>query len=188
MSLCGAFCRNQTRPLSPGRHLVYINCPTAPMPIPPPAGLNLRWFLLMFVGAWLAISGIISFAGGWHALARKFRGGVSGSGTMFSFASMGMGRGRFPVSYRNCLFVRFDSAGLALSVFPLFRFFHPNLLIPWSAIAACKKERFWFMNCTAIYVSNPPIRMLFRGQLGAELYEFRNAPPRLGARPPVPKG
>jgi hypothetical protein len=72
------------------------------------------------------------------------------------------------------LFVRFDSAGIGLSVFPLFRFFHPRLFIPWSAVSDCKQERHWFMNFTAVYVSEPSVRMLFRGRLGRELYEFRN--------------
>ena len=140
----------------------------------PQQELDLRWFFPLFIGGWLAISCFLSVIGGWHALAKRYRSTMSTSGKLFSFASMGLGRGFFPVSYRSCLFVRLDSAGIGLSVFPLFRFFHPKLFIPWSAVSDCKRERFWFMDCTAVYVSEPQTRMLFRGRLGREIYETRS--------------
>jgi hypothetical protein len=140
----------------------------------PQQELDLRWFLPLFIGGWLTICCFISLIGGWHALAKRYRNASSTSGKLFSFASMGLGSGSFPVSYRSCLFVRLDPTGIALSVFPLFRFFHPKLLIPWSAVSNCKRERLWFMDCTAVYVSEPQIRMLFRGRLGREIYETQN--------------
>lgn len=140
----------------------------------PQQEFDLRWFFTLFIGGWLAICCFLSFIGGWHALAKRYRSTISTSGKLFSFASMGLGRGFFPVSYRSCLFVRLDSTGIALSVFPLFRFFHPKLLIPWSAVSDCKRERFWFMDCTAVYVFEPQTRMLFRGRLGREIYETRS--------------
>ena len=140
----------------------------------PQQDLDLRWFLPLFIGGWLAVSCFLSLVGGWHALAKRYRCTTSAPGKLYSFASMGLGRGLFPVSYGSCLFVRLDSAGIALSVFPLFRFFHPKLFIPWSAVSDCKRERFWFMNCTAVYVSEPQTRMLFIGRFGRELYETRN--------------
>jgi len=143
----------------------------------PQHDLDLRWFLHLFITGWLAICCFLSFVGGWHALAKKYRSTARGSGELFSFASMGLGSGLFPVSYRSCLFVRLDSTGIALSVFPLFRFFHPRLSIPWSAVSDCKRERFWFMSCTAVYVSEPQTRMRFFGRVGREIYDCRN---RLG--------
>jgi hypothetical protein len=145
--------------------------------------LDLRWFFPLFMGGWLAISCLLSLIGGWHALAQKYRSTVSSSGKLFSFEALGLGRGFGPVSYRGCLFVRLDSAGIGLSIFPLFRFFHPRLFIPWSAVSDCKQERFFFMNCTAVYISEPPVRMLFRGRLGRELYEYRNHVKYQVARP-----
>jgi len=136
--------------------------------------LDLRWFLPLFIGGWLGISCLLSLLGGWHALAKKYRCTTSSSGKLFSFASVGLGLGAFPVSYRSCLFVRLNSVGMELSVFPVFRFFHPKLFIPWSAVSDCRRERFWFMNCTAVYVSDPQTRMLFHGRLGREIYGSRN--------------
>jgi len=140
----------------------------------PPSDVDLRWFFALFVGGWLAICCLLSVIGGWHPLAKKYRSTTSSSGKLFAFASLGLGRGFGPVSYRSCLFVRFDSAGIALSVFPLFRFFHPRLFIPWSGVSDCKQARHWFMNSTAVYVSEPPVRILFLGRLGREIDEFRN--------------
>jgi hypothetical protein len=140
----------------------------------PQSDLDLRWFFPLFIGGWLAVSCLLSLIGGWHALAGKYRSATSSAGKLFSFASMGLRRGLGRVSYRHCLFVRFDSQGIMLSIFPLFRFFHPRLLIPWNAVSECKKERFWFMSCTAVYVSEPRVRILLLGRLGRELYEFRH--------------
>ena len=140
----------------------------------PQQELDLRWFFPLFIGGWLAISCLHSFVGGWHALAKKYRSTTSSSGKLFSFASMALGRSFFPVSYQSCLFVRLDSTGIALSVFPLFRFFHPKLFIPWSAVSDWRRERFWFMKCTVVYISESPTRMRFLGRVGREIYEARN--------------
>lgn len=39
-------------------------------------------------------------------------------------------------SLRNCLNIAVSEAGLRLSVFPLFRLFHPPLFIPWNHVSA----------------------------------------------------
>lgn len=38
-------------------------------------------------------------------------------------------------SLRNCLNIAVSEAGLRLSVFPLFRLFHPPLVIPWDQVS-----------------------------------------------------
>ena len=136
--------------------------------------LDPRWFLPFFVAMWCGISGLLSWIGGWHALARKYKSRKESSGKRFSFVSMGLGRGFGPVSYRSCLFVRIDPVGLSISVFPLFRLLHPRLYIPWNDVADCRKERFFFVPCTALYVAEPKVRMLFYGRIAKELYELRS--------------
>lgn len=157
-----------------------------------------RWSFLIFIGLLLVFSCVQSLVGGWNALARKYRSTARTSGKLFPFASMGMGRGsfsvsnsrypvtcgRFPVSYVGCLFVRVDSAGIALSVLPVFRLLHPKLFIPWNAISECRL-RFTSMS-TAVLVSDPQMRMLFNGRLGKEIFEVWNrwndiSHPRTGA-------
>src|SRR5687768_8642330 len=41
-------------------------------------------------------------------------------------------------SLRSCLNISVSDAGLRLSVFPLFRLFHPPLFIPWDHVSAEK--------------------------------------------------
>jgi hypothetical protein len=135
---------------------------------------DLRWFVPLFIGGWCGIFCLLSFLGGWHSLAKKYQNREKTSGKSFQFVSGGVGRGFFPVSYRSCLSVKFNAKGVALSIFPLFRICHPNLFIPWNAVADCRRERFWFINCTAIYISSPQIQIRLTGRAARELYEFRN--------------
>ena len=147
--------------------------PRHTMTATPQQELDLRWFVPVFACGWLGICCLLSVIGGWHALATRYRSTLSSSGKLFPFASMGLGRGFSPVSYGSCLFVRLDSTGIELSVLPMFRFFHPKLLIPWSAVSDCRRERYWFVDCTALYIAEPQVRMLFRGRLGREIFEAR---------------
>lgn len=136
------------------------------------AELDLRWFIPLFIGGWFAILAFLSFIGGWHRLSQRYPGTHVPDGRLFAFASMGLGPSYFPVSYGSCLFVRLGVAGISLSIFPIFRVLHPPLLIPWNAVSDCRRERFWFLMCTAVYISEPKTRMLFRGRLGKALYDY----------------
>ncbi len=107
-------------------------------------------------------------------MAKLYRSNATVSGKSFSFVSFRLGRSMDAISYNGCVFVRLNAAGIELSVFPLFRFFHPRLFIPWRATSDCKHERHWLVGYTVVYVSEPAVRMLFRGRLGTEVYEFRN--------------
>ena len=55
-------------------------------------------------------------------------------------------------------------------LFP-FRFLHPRLVIPWSAIERCEHVRFWFMQQVAVHVAGFSRRLLFRGGLGNKILE-----------------
>src|SRR5690348_17350056 len=88
------------------------------------------WFIfsLYFVTFWLAVCAIISFVGGWSALARRFRLRQPFVGSQWSGQS---GHMRWIASYGNCLTLGCNPGGLHLSIMLLFRFRHPPLLIPW---------------------------------------------------------
>lgn len=127
--------------------------------------------ILVCIGFWLAISWVLACTGGWRALAKRYRNATRRAGKLFPFASVGM---RLGVGYGNCVFVRVDSEGIGVSVFPLFRFFHPKLFIPWSAISGCRCERTWDGDYTVVDVSEPTIQMRFSGKLGRAIYETRD--------------
>jgi hypothetical protein len=88
----------------------------------------------------LAISGTISFLGGWFFLARMFPDSAFAASRVFSSTSGYFGR--VIGGYRMCVSVGVSSSGFRLSIFPLFRAFHPPMVIPWPQVAGCARTRF----------------------------------------------
>jgi hypothetical protein len=58
-----------------------------------------------------------------------------------------------------------------LSILFLFRFLHPRLVIPWSAVERCENVRFWFMKQVAVHISGFNRRLLFGGILGSKIMD-----------------
>jgi len=84
--------------------------------------------IALFAAIWMAVSLILSFVGGWRALAREYRaphtvpaGGWVERRAVFS------GRAR----YKNALRLRADGTGIYLSAAFPFRIGHPPLFFPW---------------------------------------------------------
>lgn len=129
------------------------------------------WFLLAFIGLWLAISGFLSLSGGWYELSKRFKSDEAIDGRRFRLCSAAVGSRVFPVGYGSCLFAIVGRRGLALSVLFPFRFLHPRLVIPWSAVERCEEVRgWWFIRHIAVYVRGfHGKRLLFRGTLGREI-------------------
>jgi hypothetical protein len=130
-----------------------------------------EWFLPAFVVFWFAICGGLSLIGGWHHLAERFKSYEPIDGERFRFRSGAIGWGAFPVSYGSCLFVTVGSTGFALSVLLPFRFLHPPLVIPWSAVERCEHVSFWFMKQVAVHIDGFNRRLLFGGSLGSKILE-----------------
>jgi hypothetical protein len=93
------------------------------------------------VGLWCLVTAIVSFAGGWFQLSRKFR-----LMSPFDGVSEGLrsGRMRWLTHYGNCLRLGANGDGLYLAVLFLFRFMHPPLFVPWSEIEVRRKKRWLF--------------------------------------------
>lgn len=130
-----------------------------------------EWFLPCFVIFWFAIGGALSLVGGWRDLAERFRSDEPIDGHRFRFRSGAVGWGAFPVSYGSCLFVTVGPKGFSLSILFPFRFLHPRLLVPWSAVERCEHVRVWLTKQVAVYVVGFNRRLLFGGALGNEIYE-----------------
>jgi len=130
-----------------------------------------EWFLPTFVIFWFAIGGGLSLLGGWYNLAGQFKSDESIDGERFRFRSGAIGWSLFPVSYGSCLFATVGSKGFALSILFVFRFLHPRLVIPWTAIERCENVRFWFMRQVAVHIIGFNRRLLFGGRLGNRILE-----------------
>jgi hypothetical protein len=105
-----------------------------------------------FLFLWVVVSFVISYTGGWAALAGKFRYRGKFNGPKWRGQS---GKMRGLARYRNCLVVGGNPEGLYLAVFFPFRMAHPPMFIPWNEVTLTK-SRVWFV---------PMVRF----QLGREL-------------------
>jgi hypothetical protein len=134
------------------------------------------WFPLIFVGTWIGIGFLLSWIGGWQALAERYRATQPFVGERFWMRSAGM---RWGVAYRNIVNLGADSVGVFLSVFPLFRAGHPPLFIPWSDISS-SKERRWLLDGVRLrFREVPGVSLLITTELAARI--FANGPSRFEA-------
>jgi len=104
--------------------------------------------LLLFPLMWCGALGLLSATGGWRALARRFpsEGTPPANRRWMVWGELGW------VTYRSTLTVGHSEAGLHLAVFPMFRPFHPPLLIPWKSISARTRGRYWLMMCDQLAI------------------------------------
>jgi hypothetical protein len=99
-------------------------------------------FPLYFGAIWCFVCAILSYIGGWSALASRYRLHSAYVGVRWSFQS---GQMRWRVGYSNCLTVGGNPRGLYLAALALFRFRQPPLLIPWEEVTVIRR-RFLFVS------------------------------------------
>lgn len=136
--------------------------------MPPP---DSEWLFPAFVVFLLVICGALSVLGGWHQLAERFASDAPIEGERFRMRSGSIGWRAFPVNYGACLFATVGRERFSLSVLFLFRFLHPRLVVPWSAVERCENVRVWFTNQVAVYVAGFNRRLLFKGTLGRKILD-----------------
>jgi hypothetical protein len=130
-----------------------------------------QWFFPTFIVLWLAICGTLSFLGGWHELAERFKSSEAIEGEHFRFRSCAMGGPYFPMSYGSCLFATLGSAALRLSIFLPFRFLHSPLVIPWTEIERCEPSRRWLVSSVAIHIKGVRCNLKIHGNLGQKILD-----------------
>ena len=84
---------------------------------------------VVFVGFWMGVCWILALAGGWRALAARYR--VSNEPRPTTQRTSGMVG---LVSYNGVLELAASRLGLELRVMGLFRAGHPPLRIPWTDV------------------------------------------------------
>lgn len=83
---------------------------------------------LVFLATWSSVLAAISFLGGWGRLARHYRARSLPTGCLMAWQTVRLDR---EIAFRGSLDVAADEQGLYLRVWPIYRPFHPPLLIPW---------------------------------------------------------
>jgi hypothetical protein len=111
--------------------------------------LSPQWFPVLFGGAWLGLSALLSVMGGWHSLAQSYpvpNDFALTSADRFRFKSIQMREHTLlPVNYSNCVTLGVTVRGLYLTPMFMFRFMHAPVLIPWSEITDWDEGGFfWF--------------------------------------------
>ncbi|MBE9007887.1 hypothetical protein IQ259_23195 [Fortiea sp. LEGE XX443] len=69
------------------------------------------------------------------------------------------------VYYKGTLNVGVSRQGIYLSIFPLFRFGLPSLLIPWSAIWKIEPANSLFVQRFRLHLSTPNIKLIIRKEV-----------------------
>jgi len=110
---------------------------------------NLYWIVPLCIIApvafWCFICALISWAGGWWKLSKRFRAGEKPAGQTFWMQHLWLG----VADYKGCVNIRVAPSGLHLSVLPIFAVAHPPLLIPWKLFAPTKTIKwFWLTTYT----------------------------------------
>lgn len=134
--------------------------------------------LLLFVGLML----LTQSWSGWGTLSKVYgstRDFRPRQRWTFISARMGIRRGdallgvEKPLfSLRNCLNIAVSEAGLRLSVFPLFRLFHPPLFIPWNHISA-QNQSGMLSNWIEFHFSGAPgVVLRIERSLGSHLARY----------------
>ena len=151
-----------------------MNPQTAPASMDPALliALIVGGWLIVFPLMWLGITGLLSVLGGWRELASSYDAGpaLRDGRPIGRWVTGGMQRALFPVSYRNCLNVSLYADGFGLSVPRVFRFMHPPLFIPWTAVRDCEEGgMIWRHARISLHTSG--VRILVGGRAGPELLE-----------------
>lgn len=127
-------------------------------------------FPIYFVGLWVGVSALISLAGGWWGLAKRYR-------TERTFPahkrSLQRGQMRAGTGYNGVLTLASDAEGLYLGVMFLFRVAHPPLFIPWSEIEIEEPKRWLFFLVQRLRLGPDRIPLQLRERLAQFLLSER---------------
>jgi hypothetical protein len=116
---------------------------------------------------------ILSHIGGWKKLAEVYRYDGQFCGRRWRFRSCRMNGF---VNYNNCLTFGAGAEGLYINIFPIFRFRHPPLLIPWSEIKEEKTKGIIFEYRELTFAGVPSVKMRIITSLAEEIFDRQNRP------------
>jgi hypothetical protein len=121
------------------------------------------WLIgVAFLSFWCFVLRRLAVQSGWRAIAERFRTWCHADGMVFRIQSAAIGQ----VNYASCLTIVLSPDGLGLAVWPMFRFSHPPLLIPWSEFHDICPVRSFVMKLDEVSVGEPPIaKVRFRPKI-----------------------
>jgi hypothetical protein len=102
---------------------------------------------------WFVVLGFLSQLSGWNKLASLYPGRQPPSGKCFLMQGGKVGA----VYYRGCLTIHTWSEGLHISVWPIFRFQHPPLFIPWSELHNPREKQLFLVRLKELDIGSPAV-------------------------------
>jgi hypothetical protein len=128
-------------------------------------------FVIVMI-AWLFVTGLLAFIGGWRDLTTKYRADGTTIGQTFYFASAEIGQSWLPVRYQNCLTFVVGEKGFHVEPWLIFRFLSPRLFIPWTEVETIFGAKHWFYTKSyRIKISRSSVSISVFGRLGTEILE-----------------
>ena len=126
--------------------------------------------LLLIVGfgaaAWsLTCAGLAYFAG-WRSLAQEYPASSPFRGRRFHFCSAQFAGW---VGYNGSFTPGADRTGLFIAVWPVFRLFHPPMLVPWSEIQVSVEKGRWLTVVLLTFARVPSARVRITLRLAKRL-------------------
>ncbi|MGV3548527.1 hypothetical protein [Rhizobium sp.] len=111
-------------------------------------------FPIFFTLLWVSITLLMSWIGGWGRVGKRYAAtGVPPQGAVLKHVT-----GMFGVTrYKHVLTVITTDTGLYIENRKVFRFGHPPLFIPFTAIYQPRKQTLFFWEFVAFGVDDPPI-------------------------------
>ena len=130
-------------------------------------------FPIFFSALWIGITLAMSFIGGWRNLARHYPAAEK----PLDGRELRHVTGMFGVaSYKHVLTVVTTAEGLYIANRKVFRFGHPSLFIPFTAVVDARRLTLFFWDYVAFDVGNPPI-----ARIRLPLQVFEGAPVEIAA-------
>ena len=124
-------------------------------------------FFLFFTILWCSIVFLISLAGGWRALGKRYSAkDMEVAGQRWEMESGSM---RVLMRYRHILTIVANTRGLYLSVMFFFRPGHPPLFIPWEHIEIYDQPGAFRRSIQFVFTQVPGTNLTVHRDLGAKI-------------------
>jgi hypothetical protein len=144
------------------------------------SAVSTPWLLPLIIGIWvivfplfwLGITGLLSVVGGWRELAASYAAGpATFEGIRALNATGALQRSLLPVNYSSTLRVYVRDEGVGLATWRIFRFMHPPLFIPWTAVRDVQAGRLLFWPYVAITLHGSSVSIMVGGRAGRAIME-----------------
>jgi hypothetical protein len=126
--------------------------------------------VMLVILLWCLIGLLVAHLSGWHQLGKLYGSSRKNNGRKWRMKSIGMRRGQ---NYQNIVTIGANIEGIFLSVFPLFRFGHQPLFIPWDQITYIKKRWYFIEHNCLTFKRVEKVFMVLPSQVLCEINEIQ---------------